>query len=152
MPIVGEALRVYYVSRDRATSLADVQLFVFKPNGLSMGPYDMDELPGSGGVYYCDFIDSDISGNYLFIANSASRPKRSEQSYHFSLPEITPAEKAEILSGIRFMVGVEGGSWELVPPNSLIMKNQAGTVIAEFKTYNEAGLPDTNGVVKCVRV
>lgn len=85
MAHINTAYRLYYAAKNYATGLTDVRYYAYKPNGTKLGPYLMTELnAGDGkGIYYDDFLDADIEGSYVFLANSLSNPKQGEKSVWF---------------------------------------------------------------------
>ncbi len=85
MPHINTAFRLYYAAKDYRTGLTDVQYYVYAPNGIRSGPYLMSELNQSAaaGVYYDDYLDATVEGNYLFLVDCPSHPWRAEQSYFF---------------------------------------------------------------------
>jgi len=70
---INENYPVYYSSRDRATGLTDVYLRIVKPNGSTIGPFLMTELPGinEAGIYKYDFVPVD-EGEHLFSVSVPS--------------------------------------------------------------------------------
>lgn len=86
MAFLGEPYRIHYVARDFKSRLSDIFMYVYKPNGVRLGPYILSELPvdHGSGVYYEDFMDSDIEGSYLFLIDSVSNPARDAKQIYFS--------------------------------------------------------------------
>lgn len=158
MPRIGQAYRVYYSAADDAVGLSDVVYFVYKPNGVRLGPYPMSELDATRapGVYYDDFLDADVEGDYLFAAGSGSTPasasRWSRKSVRFSRPEWGENEKNALLADVSFIKAVEGGKWEMKQPNMLVFYGPDNvTEVARFRCYNQAGLPATEGITRCER-
>ena len=57
---------------------------------------------------------------------------------------------------ITFLKNVEGGDWILQAPNDLIFYEEGevgnpAKIVAQWKTFNEAGLPAIENITKCVR-
>lgn len=146
MPYTNEAHRIYYAALNRATGLSDVRYYVYKPNGVKLGPYPMAELNAgvAKGIYYDDFMDADIEGNYLFISDCPSNPKQAEQSYHFEAKVWQTGDRGAVLGLLTVIKDVEKGDWEIVG-TQMIFKKEDGTELFRFNLVNEAGLP-TNGV------
>jgi len=177
MAIVGKTFRVNYISKNRVSGLSDVKMVVFKPNGIKLGIYSLEEYSDvdAKGIYYCDFSDADIEGVYLFIVDSVSVPFRSERQEYFSSNGVwSEMERRQIrsalgingdkewavggqlqsmMSNINFLMDVEGGKWELRAPNLLIMyKSDNVTEIARWRCYDKDGNPSIENIFKCERI
>lgn len=155
MPYVEKEYRLYYAAKNYVKSLIDVQYNVYKPDGVKLGPYFMAELDSveAAGIYFSAFNEADMEGNYIFIVDCPSNPKQNEKSVFFEKQIWTELNRDQLLLDLSFMKDVEGGAWELVPPNDLTFyKSDNVTIVAQFKCYNEAGLPAIEGVVRCERV
>lgn len=146
MPYINTAHRLYYAALNRQTGLTDVRYYVFKPNGVRLGPYPMLEMPDgiAQGIYFDDFMDADIEGNYLFVTDSPSHPKQAEQSFYFEAQVWQVSEKNSLLSMVSTIKDAEKGNWE-IDGAQMIFKKEDGTELMRFNLLNEAGLP-TNGV------
>ena len=86
MGLIGEPYRICYAAKNFTSGLTDVVLNVFKPNNISQGPYTMIEFtaPSGSGIYYFDYMDSDIIGLYTFVMNSASISAKGVKVEYFS--------------------------------------------------------------------
>ncbi len=64
---VNENYPIYYSAPERQTGLSDVYLRIVKPDGITIGPFLMTELPGINerGIYKYDFSPLD-EGEYLW--------------------------------------------------------------------------------------
>ena len=155
MAYVGTGYRLYYAAKNYVTGLSDVYYYVYKPSGVKLGPFLMTELNIgiAKGIYYDDFLNADMEGSYLFIANCTSNPKQHEKNVFFEERAITASEKTSIMTNLQFLVDMEGGKWELTEPNDLTFyKSDNVTVVAQFKTYNALGLPSITEITKAERV
>ncbi|HNR90706.1 MAG TPA: hypothetical protein PKM65_20385 [Spirochaetota bacterium] len=110
MPVIGKPFAIYYTALGRATGLVDVRMVVYKPNRVKLGVYNLSELNfGDGkGVYYHDFIDADIEGTYLFVINSATKPKWDARQAYFQNPLSGTVWTDDEKRQIRDALGVDG--------------------------------------------
>ena len=145
MPYTGTAYRIYYAARDYKTGLTDVRYYVYKPNGIKLGPYSMTELNvgTAKGIYVDDFLDSDIEGKYLFIADCPSYPKQDESSDWFESRVWQNGDRTTVLGLLTFIKDTEKGNWEIVG-TQMIFRKEDGTELMRFNLLNESGFP-TNG-------
>lgn len=107
MAYVTETYRLHYIAKDFKHGLTDVRMVVYKPNGVKQGIYALTELnAGDGkGIYYYDYVDSDLEGTYLFVVNSLSTPKKDARQVYFEKRHgWTEAERTQI----RDALGVDG--------------------------------------------
>lgn len=174
MAYINETFRIHYISKNFTGGLTDVRMVVYKPNGVKQGVYILSEVnQGDGaGIYYYDYVDSDIEGSYLFVINSPSLPKKDSKQVTFKRRTWTEAEKEQIrdalgvngdktdaiggqLQTIRinvdFIRGIEGGNWEILD-NQMIFKDELNVEIARFDLFGEAGAPTEENAYKRVKV
>ena len=153
MPYTTSAYRLYYAARNFQTGLSDVRYYVYKPNGVKLGPYSMSELDAgtAKGIYVDDFLDADIEGNYLFIADSPSYPKQAEVTDYFENRIWQNGDRATVLTALADIKDVEKGGWEIVG-TQMIFKRENGTELMRFNLFNEAGIASNRDVFKRVRV
>lgn len=146
MAYTNTAYRLYYAAKNFTPGLTDVRYYVYKPDGTKLGPYIMQELNSgiASGIYFDDFLDGDIEGNYIFIVNSASNPKQSEESVFFDPKIWQVGDRDLIVSLLTFIKDTEKGNWEIVGTQMIFYKED-GTELMRFNLMNEAGL-STNGV------
>lgn len=87
MGITGKKHRVWYVAKDHTQFLSDVKLIVIRPDTIQEGPFLMGEYtpPTSAtkGHYFYDYLPT-LEGEYLFIVDSATIPKRFSQAVTFN--------------------------------------------------------------------
>lgn len=159
MPKVGEAYRVYYSASNGAAGLHGIVYYIHKPNGARIGPYAMSELDPvrAPGIYYDDFLDGDVEGDYLvsvgFPSHETGQYEWTRKSVRFERREWTDAEKTRLLADVGFLRDVEGGKWEMQQPNVLVFyKADNVTEVARFRCFNQAGLPAMEGITRCERV
>jgi len=150
MAYTNTAYRLYYAVAGYVSGLTDVRYYVYKPNGVKLGAYLMTELNNvtAKGIYYDDFLDADIEGNYLFIANSPSHPKQDEKTVVFEHQIWQAGDRNIILTQLADIKDIEKGNWEIVN-NQMIFKRENGTELLRFNLYNKmGGLTDgeNNGV------
>jgi hypothetical protein len=76
---VNSLYTVVYVSRQFTTGLTDVELYVLRPDNVKEGPFVMTEIDAlsteTQGLYKYDYLPLQ-EGEYTFIADSATAPKR----------------------------------------------------------------------------
>jgi len=77
-----ETFTVYYVALDRTSGLVDVELRIRKPDNSVAGVFIMTEQSGMNGTYYYEYTP-DLEGDYLFEANSISKPKKFSKAFSF---------------------------------------------------------------------
>ena len=68
MDYLGTPHRVYYTAKVQTSGLGNIQALVFRPDGITSGPFALVPLPIMfSGMYYFDFLTSvsDPEGSYL---------------------------------------------------------------------------------------
>ena len=58
----------------------------------------------------------------------------------------------QLIEDVTFLVDVEGGKWELIGNQFIFYKADNVTEVARFNTFNEAGLPAMENIMKCERI
>ena len=82
---VQEIYKVYYTAKDFIPSLNDVRLIEYKPDGTHEGVFTLTELNATAygkGVYYYEYTPQTV-GEYLFVVDSVSNPRRFAKSMTF---------------------------------------------------------------------
>lgn len=164
MPKVGEPYRLNYIAKGFEGGLADVKGVVYKPDGNKQGVYNFTELnQGDGrGIYYFDYVDSDIEGTYLFVVNSLSHPKKDARQVYFEKRVWSESEKKQIrdalgvdgdkiesvggkihnmIATLEFIKDIEGGMWEIENNQMIFYKSDNITEVARFDLFDEGGQP-----------
>lgn len=110
MPYVGQTFRVHYIAKGFRTGLTDVTMVVYKPDGSKQGVYTLSEVNlGDGkGIYYYDYVDSDIAGTYLFVINSLSHPKKDAKQVYFDSSDVLVDWNDDEKKQIRHALGIDG--------------------------------------------
>ncbi len=145
MPKTNKIFRIYYTSKNFIGGLTDVTYHVFKPNGIELGPYTMTEFTvGSAinsGVYYDDFYDADIEGNYLFIVNSLSDPHKDTKSYYFENDIWTTTLRDQIVNDVSIIKKVETKRWKIQNNQMVFFDDDNSTPLLVFDLKDENGDP-----------
>lgn len=175
MAFIDEPYRLHYIAKSFVTGLSDVKMVVYKPNGVKQGVYTLTELnQGDGkGIYFYDYVDSDMEGTYLFVVNSPSVSKKDARQVYFEKRTWLDSEKSQIrdalgingdkiiavggqlqasAADLQFLRDIEGGKWEIVGEQMIFYKANNTTEVARFDLFNEAGIPSAQNVFKRERV
>jgi len=112
MPVVGTAFRIYYLAKNRATSLGDVGYFAVTPSGAIQGMFSMFEFaPGNAtlaGLYYADYTPTE-EGHYVVFANSTSQPMADQRGFYAENAHETDATAATRTAAILAAIAAGGG-------------------------------------------
>jgi hypothetical protein len=154
MPCINTAYRLYYAARDYRSGLTNVRYYVYKPNGNKTGPYAMTELNSvtALGIYYDDYLDADMEGNYIFLVDCPAYPKRDERSEYFFINVWKDGDRETVLDSLKFIKDIEGGAWKIIGNQMIFYKNDNITEVLRVNLFNEAGIPANRDVLSRIVV